>query len=91
MHNVMAYWIPMTLSEKQRKARIDCATDLLHVLTDLGDDRYDLYAVEDETWIRHVPEHTRQTARVWKSKKYERPQVTFNSKEDIGYDRTNSQ
>ena len=76
MHNVMSYWVPMTLNDQQRKARVDCATNLLHLLTDLGENRYNFYAVEDEAWIRFEEQHTRQTARVWKLRDTERPQIT---------------
>jgi len=41
----------------------------------MGEDRYDKYVIEDETWVRFQVGHTKRTSRVWISKESVRPQV----------------
>lgn len=75
MHNVMSYWVPLNLTNQQKQVRVDCAKAILQELVDMGEERFSVYAVEDETLIRFDLEHTRQTARVWKQRCSERPQI----------------
>jgi transposase len=62
---VCSVWIPHRLSEENRRQRVNCAKQLRRELVGLGDDRYDLYAVEDETWVYWEPFRTKSKNRTW--------------------------
>ena len=53
----------MTLNDNQMQARVDSAKDILRILTDLGEDPYSHYPVDDITWVCFDEQHARQTAR----------------------------
>ena len=73
--NVSCYWVPKFLTEHQKQQRLDRATGIRERLLNLGEKRYDVYAVEDETWFRFGVEYTKKRARVWKPFEKERPQI----------------
>jgi len=62
---VCSVWIPHRLSEENRRQRVNCAKQLRRELIALGDDRYNLYAVEDETWVYWEPFQTKSENRTW--------------------------
>ena len=75
---IAAYWVPMKLNHDQKAKRVEAAAAILHLLTEIGEDRYDHYACEDETWIRFDYEETSRSSRVWQPKGTPRPQVYSN-------------
>ena len=78
LHNVASYWVPRNLTAVQKQTRMVMAKEMLERLERMGNDRYNLYAVEDETWVRFDVEHTQRSSRVWIPKNAERPQVPSN-------------
>ena len=74
-HNVSCYWVPKLLTEHQKPHRLDRATGIRERLQNLGEKRYDIYAVEDETWFRFGVEYIKKRPRVWKPFEKERPQI----------------
>ena len=49
LRSVCSVWVPHDLSDEHRQLRVNCAKQLRRVLSAMKDDRYNLYAVEDET------------------------------------------
>lgn len=75
---IASYWVPMKLNNDQKAKRVEAASAILDRLTQIGEDRYDHYACEDETWIRFDYEETSSSSRVWLPKGTPRPQVYSN-------------
>lgn len=75
MHRLSAYWVPQNLTEQQRMNRVLSAQGIIHQLTGMGELRYDLYAVEDETWVNFDIQHTTSSAKQWLPRGIPRPTV----------------
>ena len=75
MHRLSAYWVPQNLTEQQRMNRVLSAQGIIHQLTGMGELRYDLYAVEDETWVNFDIQHTTSSAKQWLPQGIPRPTV----------------
>lgn len=74
-HNVAAFWVPAMLTAQQMEQRRQQAAVIRDRLLDLGDQRYDIYTIVDETWIRYDLEFTQRDARAWIPAGAARPQV----------------
>ena len=72
---VCFYWVPKLLSDVQKENPVRCAMNLKERLVRYGEDRYSLYAVENEMWVRFDEERTRTTAKAWIPQEGTRPQV----------------
>ena len=77
-HKIASYWVPMVLNDQQKANRVMAATNIKQKLLQLGNSRYDVYAVEDETWVRYDIETTSTRSKVWLPKSAPRPQVVSN-------------
>lgn len=75
LRNVCSVWIPHLLSAENKSLRVGAAKGIRSRLQQLGDSRYDLYAVEDETWVFFDPSSHKQANRVWIGPGDDRPQV----------------
>jgi transposase len=72
---VCSVWVPHRLTDAHKKARVDCATNMLISLNELGDEVCHVYAVVDETWVQHEPIATKQENKVWLKKDEKRFQI----------------
>ena len=70
---VYSTWVPYRLTPEVKRQRIECATSILELLSSLGDSKYSLYAVEDETVIYFDAPPTKAGSRVWIGKLEKRP------------------
>jgi transposase len=75
MRRLAAYWVPQNLTEQQRMNRVISAQAILQQLTVMGDQRYDLYAMEDETWINFDVKFTTSSAKQWLPEGAPRPRA----------------
>lgn len=65
LRNVCAVWVPHALTDENRRLRVTCAKQLRRELLGLGEDKYNLYAVEDETWVPWTPLRSKAENRTW--------------------------
>jgi hypothetical protein len=72
---VCSVWVPHDLSPEQRQLRVNCAKQLRRVLFAMKEAKYDLYAVEDETWVSWNAHGTKSDNRTWLGKEESRRQV----------------
>lgn len=75
---ISSYWVPMILNSEQKQNRVKAARTIRDTLLEMGPDRYDSYACEDETWVRFDIEHTSSSSKVWLPAGSTRPQVASN-------------
>ena len=72
---VCSVWVPHDLTAEHRQLRIKCAKQLKLVLLSMKEDRYNLYAVQDETWVPWNVHGTKTENKTWLSKDEPRRQV----------------
>lgn len=65
LRNVCSVWVPHELSAENKQQRVQCANLLRNSLLTAGEARYDVYAVEDETYVNFEPVHTKAENRTW--------------------------
>lgn len=75
LRNVCSVWIPHDLTAENKALRVTAAKSIRSHLLRMGEDRYDKYAIEDETWIFFDPCHSKQENKVWLAPGDHRPQV----------------
>lgn len=79
MRFVCSVWVPHQLSDDHRELRVNCAKHLRRVLLAMKDDKYNLYAIEDETWVPWDAHGTKSDNRTWLRKDEPRKQVVRTS------------
>ena len=62
---VCSVWVPHALTEVQRKLRVNCAHDLKRILIEMGEERYNRYVVQDETWVFWDSLRTKAENKTW--------------------------
>lgn len=72
---VCSVWVPHNLTDEQRQVRVNCATQLRRVLLGMKEERYNLYAVQDETWVSWDAHGTKTDNRTWLERGEPRKQV----------------
>ena len=72
---VCSVWVPHELSDEHRQLRVNCAKQLRRVLFAMKEDKYNLYTVEDETWVSWDAHGTKSDNRTWLKKEEPRRQV----------------
>ena len=75
MRRLAAYWVPQVLTEDQRMKRVHSAVGIRDKLLNMGDDRYRLYVVEDETWVNFDIQDTSSSAAQWVKQGMPRPRA----------------
>lgn len=80
LRNVSAVWVPHTLSEENKVARVNCAKQIRRIFHTEGMTSFcNKYVVEDETWVYLNNTGTRQNNRCWLGQGDHRPQVVRHS------------
>ena len=72
---VYSAWVPYSLSNRNKVERVQCAEAILQLFDGLGDEKFNSYAVEDETVILFDAPPSKRQSRVWIGKDEKRPQV----------------
>jgi len=75
MRRLSSYWVPQVLTENQRMQRVQSAVGIRDKLVNMGDDRYRLYVVEDETWVNFDVEDGSSSAVQWVKQGMPRPRA----------------
>ena len=57
-------WVPFKLTDQVKVQRVDCAHNIIDVLKALGELKYSLYAVKDETIVLFDQPVTKRGSRV---------------------------
>lgn len=78
LRNVYSAWVPYLLTPNVKKQRIECAKGILALFNQLGEEKFNLYCVEDETMILFEDAPTKRGSRVWIKKGEPRPQLVSN-------------
>lgn len=78
LHKVASYWIPKCLTDSQKEKRLLHAINIRDRLLEMGDLRYDNYAVVDETWVKYDKENTKSNCYAWIPKDAKRLQIVSN-------------
>ena len=76
LRHVCSVWVPHQLTEQQRQLRVNCARNLQRTLTGMGEEKYNRYAVQDETWVNWDASRTKSENRTWLPTNAPRQQVT---------------
>src|SRR6185436_4921816 len=66
MNKVCARWIPKSLSEEQKHARMEVSQTLLDRYNEDRDDFINRIVTVDETWVHHYDPETKQASMQWK-------------------------
>ena len=75
MKNGCAQWVPHSLTDKQRREGVRCATELLKMFESRGPNRHAYVVTGDETWIILFVILSKQMNRAWIDEKGKRPLV----------------
>lgn len=76
---VCSVWVPHDLTAEHRQLRVNCAKQLRRVLLGMKEERYNLYAVQDETWVPWNVHGTKTDNKTWLGKDEPRRQVVRQS------------